>query len=69
METSKKWYLSKSVWGSIIMIVALIAQNFGLEIDQADQSAIVDYIYEIIMACGALLALFGRLKAKDKLEK
>lgn len=61
MDQSKKWYLSKTIWGVIISFVGFVAkESFGAFIP--DMSA------EIVEIIGLGLALYGRLKAEVKIS-
>ena len=65
-EDDKKWYLSRSVIGSVIAIMALIAGAFGYEVDAAGQEQI---IVAVIGVGGGIAAIYGRIKAVKKLTK
>jgi hypothetical protein len=66
MNDEKSWYLSKSVIGSVVAILALIAGAFGYDVDAAGQEQITLSVIGII---GAGLAIYGRIKAVKKLTK
>jgi hypothetical protein len=55
MENSKPWYLSKTIWGVIITGVGLILKN----------TVIPDVSSDIIQIIGLIMALIGRVKAKN----
>lgn len=67
MGDTKQWYESKSIWGAIFMILALVAQAFGYEITSPDQASLVDYFSGIAGGVGGLLAIIGRVKASKKI--
>jgi len=66
----KKWYLSKGVWGSIIVVAAIVLRLVGQETPAAvieeESAAISDWILEAVGMVGALLAFVGRITAKDQ---
>lgn len=66
MNDEKSWYLSKSVIGSVVAILALIAGAFGYDVDVAGQEQIT---LSIIGITGAGVAIYGRIKAVKKLTK
>jgi len=70
MDT-KKWYLSKGVWGSILVVTAIILRLVGHEsiasAIENDQTAIVDWLSQAIGLVGGLLAFIGRIKAETKI--
>lgn len=63
MDDTKVWYTSKTVWGSIIAVVAGIAGAFGFNIDSAGQEVISTSIVGAVSIVGGLIALYGRLRA------
>lgn len=63
MEDTKKWYASKSIWGSILLIAALIAQAFGYSLGEADQAQLVDIFSGVAGSVGGVMAVVGRIIA------
>lgn len=63
--TEKPWYTSKTIWGSIVAIAALVAGAFGYSVGTEAQGEIVTAIIGII---GGALAIYGRVKAVDKVK-
>lgn len=72
MET-KKWWLSKGIWGSIVAILAVILSYAGMELDEETQNLFIDQAYAIAVAVtglvGGILALVGRAKADKRVTK
>ena len=71
LEDTKPWYASKAVIGSIISILALAAGAFGLKIDPATQSFIVDQVTgsaaAVVVLAGAAMGIYGRVTATKKI--
>ncbi|MCF6321323.1 MAG: hypothetical protein L3J32_06080 [Rhizobiaceae bacterium] len=65
MIDEKPWYLSKTIWGSLIAVAAALAATAGITIDGQNQQIISDAILQVIAAAGALLSIYGRLSATD----
>ena len=63
MVEEKPWYLSKTIWGSLISVGAALAATFGIAVDAQSQAAIADAAVQIVGAAGALVAIYGRLSA------
>ena len=63
----KPWYLSKTVWGSLIAILAALSGLFDVEFSADDQARTVDLIVQVIGAAGGLIALVGRLRATHRI--
>jgi uncharacterized membrane protein len=71
MDT-KKWWQSKTIWGAIIMLAALVLGYFGVDVGPDEQATFVDMVVgainEIMALVGFVLATIGRVKA-DKAIK
>lgn len=62
---TKPWYKSKTIIGSIVAILALVAGAFGYEFGPEAQEGIVTGAVGVI---GGALAIYGRVKAVDKVK-
>lgn len=67
MDDTKKWFQSRSVWASIIAVVAIAANALGQTISPEDQTGLIDGIFGIVAAGSSLAAIWGRLVAKKSL--
>jgi len=67
MHETKKWYESKTIWGSIITVAAAAAGFFGYGIDADTQGQIVSNITALIAAAGGILSAIGRLTADKEI--
>ncbi|ODT31771.1 MAG: hypothetical protein ABS35_03890 [Kaistia sp. SCN 65-12] len=67
MTDSKPWYLSRTIWASIITILTGAAGLTGLPIDGLDNSALTDTLLQATSAISGLVAVFGRLSAKHRI--
>lgn len=67
MTTVKPWYLSRTIWASIVTIVTGAAGLTGLPLDGLDGSALTDTLLQAISAISGLIAIFGRLSAKERI--
>ena len=69
MNTEKKaWRQSKTIWGSIITLLAIVASLFGYQIDQATQAQLTQQVTAIVAALGSILAIYGRVTATKQLK-
>ena len=64
MEESKVWYMSLTLWGAIVTVLATIGGLFGIDIDADTQKQIIEYIVLGASALGGLMAAYGRIRAK-----
>ncbi|MDR6757222.1 hypothetical protein J2Y48_002518 [Mycoplana sp. BE70] len=64
----KPWYLSKTVWGGVLAIVASLANLAGLGIGSLEQAELADHITALLAAAGGIVAIAGRIVAQRKLK-
>jgi hypothetical protein len=64
MTATKPWYLSRTVWASIVTIVIGAAGLAGLPADAIDGPALTDTLLQAVTAFAGVIGLFGRLSAK-----
>ena len=63
MVEEKPWYMSKTIWGSLVSVAAALAGALGIAVDTGSQQAIAEAAVQIVGAAGALVAIYGRLGA------
>lgn len=68
MNDVKNWYQSKSIWGGIITVLAVLLGAFGYTLTGDDQAALVEIVSAIVGAIGGLLAIYGRVKASKTVK-
>jgi hypothetical protein len=67
MILTKPWYMSRTIWASIVAIFAGTARAVGLPLDELDSARAADSILEAISAVSALVAIYGRFVATDRI--
>ena len=67
MTDSKPWYLSRTIWASLITIVTAAAGIVGVPVAGIDNSALADTLLQAITAVSGLVAIFGRLGAQSRI--
>ncbi len=65
MEEVKPWYLSKTIWASMVAVLTALGGLFGLPLAGLDDNALVEAIVQIAAAIAGIVALFGRLSADE----
>ncbi len=68
MTGSKPWYTSKTIWGSLVAMLAGIGSAFGFDLGGQIQADLVDGILKIIATAGSLLAIYGRFAATRPID-
>lgn len=66
MDETKQWYLSKTVWGALIAIIASLLSGMGLELGAGAQDRLADDLVSLAGAIGGLIAIYGRLTAEKR---
>ncbi|OQM73602.1 hypothetical protein [Manganibacter manganicus] len=67
MTAVKPWYLSRTIWASIVTIITGAAGLTGIPLDGFDGSAFTDTMLQAVSAVSGLIAVFGRLSAKHRI--
>lgn len=68
MTLGKPWYLSKTIWASIVTILMSVGSLFGLPSGMVDNGALADTIIQAITALMGLVSIFGRVSAVQKIR-
>ena len=73
MNETKKWYESKTIWGGIITLFAVLLGFFGVKIDEQTKQLLVNQTVAFVSAAsalvGSLLSIYGRIKANKRIGK
>lgn len=62
---NKSWWASKGVWGGLVAVLAAVAGIFGFTFGVEAQEATVAMVTQILAGLGGLLAIWGRVTAKQ----
>lgn len=68
MISGKPWYLSKTIWASILTIFMSVAGLFGVPTGLVDNGALADTIIQAITALSGLVSIIGRVSAVQKIR-
>ena len=69
MMNGKKWYQSKTIWGSIFAVLSVALGYFGFSFGAEDQAQAVEAVVAVVGGLGGAFAVYGRVKASKKIEK
>jgi hypothetical protein len=67
MDSVKPWYLSRTIWASVISVASAAAALFGLPVDGLDGGALTDSLLQAVTAISGIIAIFGRLGASTRI--
>ena len=62
------WCDAKTIWGSIIALIAAAAPIMGMDIDDQSQATLVEAALQLVAIGGSLFAVLGRLNASSLIE-
>lgn len=68
MTDQKQWWMSKTVWGVIVMLISSALASTGIPLTPELQGTIVELIMQAITVGGGALAVYGRVTAKTSLK-
>jgi len=68
MVETKPWYLSRTIWASVVTVAAAVGGLFGLPVEQFDDPGVVETLLQAITAISGLFAIFGRLAADSRIH-
>jgi hypothetical protein len=69
MTHEKSWFLSRTIWASIITIALSCSSFFNITLDNLNQAAITDTIVQFFTAISGVVALFGRISATTLISR
>ena len=68
MNDTKSWLASRTIWGGLIAVAAVVAGWAGFNIDPETQGVLTDRILEIVTVAGSILAIVGRVLAMKEVR-
>lgn len=67
MTDQKAWYLSRTVWASLVTILLSMAGLVGVGIDAINPEGLTDALLQVATAVAGIIAVAGRLAATRKI--
>ncbi|WP_274424855.1 hypothetical protein [Chelativorans sp. YIM 93263] len=67
MAETKPWYLSRTIWASIVTVVSGMGGLFGLPVEDIDRQALTDTLLQAVIAVSGLFAILGRVRATSRI--
>ncbi|MEW9615996.1 hypothetical protein AB3G45_19460 [Shinella sp. S4-D37] len=67
-DDAKAWYLSRTVWGALIAILASLANAAGVEVTAGDEGELADLVVAAAGTLGGIVALYGRISARRRVR-
>lgn len=67
MNETKAWYLSRTVWASLVGILMSLGALLGYGVEQLDGEGLIDGLLQAATAIAGVIALLGRLAATRRI--
>jgi hypothetical protein len=67
MNETKPWYLSRTIWASLVTILLALAGLFEVPIHGVDGGELTDAVMQIVTALAGAAAIIGRLSARERI--
>lgn len=67
MDGIKPWYLSRTIWASVVTVGSAAATIFGIPLGGLDNAALTDSVLQAITAISGIVAIFGRVSAVSRI--
>lgn len=68
VDEAKPWYESRTMIGSVVATIAIIANMAGFQIDGLLETEVADTAFQAVALGGVVYALIGRVLATKKLK-
>ena len=65
MDTPKPWYLSRTIWASIVVVASAGAGILGFPLVDGETALLTDAILQTVTAIAGLAAIIGRIGARN----
>ncbi len=67
MDNIKPWYLSRTIWASVVTVLSAAGAILGLPVAGLDGNALTDSVLQAVTAISGIIAIFGRLGATSRI--
>ncbi len=67
MYTAKPWYFSRTIWASLVTILAAFLGLFDLVLGESEQQALTGVLLDLVTAAAGVTAIAGRLLASRRI--
>lgn len=68
MISNKPWYLSRTIWASLVAVISAGASLAGMPVEDAEQAALADTILQAVSALAGMVAILGRVTAVSRIS-
>ena len=67
MNAPKPWWLSKTILAALAILIVSLFGRFGVTLANSDAEALVEAVRAVVTGVLAIIAIWGRVTAKQKI--
>ncbi|CAG0994195.1 MAG: hypothetical protein F9K19_20985 [Rhizobiaceae bacterium] len=67
MTDMKPWYLSRTIWASLVTVLIAGGSLAGIRLDGIDEGALTDTLMQAATAVAGIVAIAGRFAARSRI--
>jgi hypothetical protein len=67
MNEMKPWYLSRTIWASLVTVALALAGLVGIPVRGIDGGALAEGLVQAATALAGVVAVIGRLSARERI--
>ncbi|MFC6487983.1 hypothetical protein [Nitratireductor sp. GCM10026969] len=67
MNAMKPWYLSRTIWASLVTVATAAGGLLGFPVEERDGEAVSEMILQAVTAISGLMAIVGRVTADSRI--
>lgn len=67
MTDTKPWYLSRTIWASLVAILSATLGVLGVSTETLDDGTLPDLLLQAVTGIAGIVALLGRLRASARI--
>lgn len=67
MTDRKPWYLSRTIWASMVSVALALGSALGVSTDSIDPGSLAEQLVQLASAAAAGIAILGRLRATARI--
>lgn len=67
MNAMKPWYLSRTIWASLVTVATAAGGLLGFPVEEQEGEAVSEMILQAVTAISGLMAIVGRVTADSRI--
>lgn len=67
MNETKPWYVSRTIWASIVVVGATLSGALGFPVADGEAQELLDLVVQGVAAAAGIAAIAGRMLARSRI--